>query len=523
VRIKVEGEGLTHGGYGMARYKHIDTSPRLLPVDLGRQLLPGTFEHALSHLLDHEVDLSCFDARFCNDETGATAYPPAMLLKVVLFAYSRGIVSSRGIERACRDQVTFIALCGDSGPHFTTIANFVSTVGEDIARVFAAVLAICDRQGLLGREMFAIDGVKLPSNAAKRRSGTRADFERQATKLETAAQTMLQRHREADARPIEPDLAAKEARRVERLQRDAAQIRHWLAQHPADRRGVKGALRKSNRTDNESAKMATGKGVIQGYTGVAAVDGKHQIIVAAQAHGTGSEQELLVPVVAAMQGILAEHSVVIADAGYHSEANLQQLAAMKVEALIADTGMRGRDARFATQDRHQATPDPLYDKAKPEKKATPYPPGDFTYDAAAKTCVCPAGKSLFRHGRGVINGFAVVRFEGAQRDCLPCAHRQRCLRTPDQTKTRQVAFFQGKAASTPASHTDQMRQRIDSPAGRARYGERFATVEPVFGNLRYNKGLDRFTLRGRKKVDAQWKLFCLVHNIEKLAHHGYAQ
>ena len=507
----------------MARYKHIDTSPRLLPVDLARQLLPGTFEHALDHLLDHEIDLSSFDARFCNDETGATAYPPAMLLKVVLFAYSQGIVSSRGIERACREQVTFIALCGDSGPHFTTIANFVSTVGEDIARVFAAVLAICDRQGLLGREMFAIDGVKLPSNAAKSRSGTRADFERQATKLEAAAQTMLQRHREEDAKPVEPDLAAKEAKRIARLQRDAAQIRGWLAQHPAERRGVKGAVRKSNRTDNESAKMATGKGVIQGYTGVAAVDGKHQIIVEAQAHGTGSEQELLVPVVAAMKDILAEHSVITADAGYHSEANLQQLAAMKVDALIADNGMRQRDERFATQGRHQEAPDPLHDKENPEKKATTYQPSDFTYDAAAKSCVCPAGKSLYSHGGSVINGYAVVRFEGAQRDCLPCSHRARCLRTPEKTKTRQVAFFHGKAATTPESHTDRMKQRIDSPAGRARYGRRFATVEPVFGNLRYNKGLDRFTLRGRKKVDGQWKLFCLVHNIEKLAHHGYAQ
>ncbi len=67
----------------MARYKYIDTSPRLLPVDLSRQLLPGTFEHALNHLLDHEVDLSGFDARYCNDETGASAYPPAMLLKIV--------------------------------------------------------------------------------------------------------------------------------------------------------------------------------------------------------------------------------------------------------------------------------------------------------------------------------------------------------------------------------------------------------------------------------------------------------
>jgi hypothetical protein len=97
------------------------------------------------------------------------------------------------------------------------------------------------------------------------------------------------------------------------------------------------------------------------------------------------------------------------------------------------------------------------------------------------------------------------------------------LRTPEKTKTRQVAFFRGKAATTPESYTDRMKKRIDSPEGRARYGERFATVEPVFANLRYNKGLDRFTLRGQAKVDAQWKLFCLVHNIEKLAHHGYAQ
>ena len=79
----------------MARYKDIDTSPRFLAVDLQRQLLPGTFEFALNRLLDHELDLSGFDSRFNNDVTGATAYPPAMLLKVILFAYSQGIISSR--------------------------------------------------------------------------------------------------------------------------------------------------------------------------------------------------------------------------------------------------------------------------------------------------------------------------------------------------------------------------------------------------------------------------------------------
>lgn len=239
----------------MARYKIIDTSPRFLPVDLQKQLVPGTFEHALDWLIDHELDLTPFDARHKNDDDGAPAYPPGMLLKVVLFAYSRGLISSRSIERACREQVTFIALSGDEAPHFTTIADFVSRLGEHIAPLFAKVLYLCDKQGLIGREMFAIDGVKLPSNASKAKSGTRAEFTERAAKLEKAAEAMLARHREEDAKAETP-MTEKDAKRLERLQRDATQMREWLTGNPKDRPGAKGGIRKSNLTDNESAKPA---------------------------------------------------------------------------------------------------------------------------------------------------------------------------------------------------------------------------------------------------------------------------
>jgi len=392
----------------MARYKQIDTQPKFLPVDLARQLLPGTFEHAVHHLVEHAIDLSPFDERFRNDATGAPAYPPALLLQVVLAAYAHGVVSSRGIERLCREHVTFIALCGDQPPPFTTIADCISTQGDAIARVFAAVVAICDREGLIGREMFAIDGVKLPSNASKRRSGTRADFERYATKLEATAHAILQRHRAADARPSERPLPEKDRRRVERLQRDAAELRAWL-------------------------------------------------------------------------------------------------------------------------ERHRAKPDALYDKSRPVEppdQSRRYQPHDFQYDPVARTCVCPAGKSLYRKGKHLVIGTHVgEQFRGATRDGVPCPVRARCLRHPEKTATRQVMFFSGRVTRPPGrreTHTARMRARIDTPAGRARYAARFGTVEPVFGNLCYNKGLTRFTLRRRAKVDAQWKLFCLVHNIEKLAGLGYA-
>ena len=537
----------------MARYKIIDTSPRFLPVDLRQQLMAGTFEHALDWLVDHELDLTGFDARYKNDDDGAPAYPPGLLLKVVLFAYSRGMISSRQIERACHEQVTFIALSGDEAPHFTTIANFVSRVGEHIAPLFAKVLYLCDKQGLIGREMFAIDGVKLPSNASKAKSGTRAEFTERATKLEKAAEAMLARHRAEDAKAETP-MAVKDAKRVERLQRDAKQMREWLSSNPEDRKGAKGAIRKSNLTDNESAKMATSKGIIQGYCGVAAVDAKHQIVVGAEAHGTGSEQALLVPVVKAIVPLMAKgekgekdskeskgsserkkgnegnetpgsearkSTLITADAGYHSEANLAALDQMNINALIADNLMRGRDERFADQAKHQTQPDPLHHKCATKKDGL-FRPGDFNYDATVGTCICPAGQSLHSCGTNcTVNGRTHHKFQGSRTTCGNCALRAKCLRHPDRTKTRQVAFF-AKHQPSPLPHTQRMKERIDSHEGKRLYGDRFATVEPVFGNLRHNKGLDRFTLRGQKKVDGQWKLYCMVQNIEKLAKHGYA-
>ncbi len=271
-------------------------------------------------------------------------------------------MSSRDIEQTCRENIVFMVLSGDSIPHFTTVAGFVRELKDEIANLFTQVLFLCDAQGLIGREMFAIDGVKLPSNASKARSGTRAEFKRQADKIEAEVKKMLDRHREADDKPQEPGLVEKQTQRVERLQKDAAQLREWLKDNPEDRLGAKGSIRKSNRTDNESAKMATSKGVIQGYTGVAAVDSQCQIIVEAQAHGTGSEQALLLPVVEAMRDLIEPDSIVTADAGYHSEENLKALAGMKVEALIADNGMRQRDERFVDQAKHKDKPDPLWDK-----------------------------------------------------------------------------------------------------------------------------------------------------------------
>ena len=126
-----------------------------------------------------------------------------------------------------------------------------------------------------------------------------------------------------------------------------------MNEHPKDRLGVKGDPIMSNLTDNESAKMATDKGVIQGYTGVATVDDKHQIVVHAQAFGTGSENALLAPVVDATAALRTADTVLTADAGYHSKAVLEHLHEQGVSAFIADNQYRQRDPNAADQDVHR--------------------------------------------------------------------------------------------------------------------------------------------------------------------------
>lgn len=510
----------------MARFKPVDMSPRFLPVVLEQQIMPGSFEHALHVLIDTEFDLSSLHARFNNDDTGAPAYDPAVLLKVVLLAYSRGIISSRAIERACRENVLFMAMSGDTQPAYTTIASFIRQLSDDIAAIFTEVILICDRQGLIGREIFAIDGIKLPSNASKAKSGTHAELAHQADRIEERVRKLLKEHRRRDAKGEASEQPCAHVARLESLRNEAESIREFLRTHKK-RTGEAGkwAERKSNTTDNDSAKMATAKGVIQGYTGAATVDDACQIIVAAYAHGSGSKQSLLLPMIERAMPYASGRTVMAADAGYHSEANLKQLHEQGIPALIADGLMRRRDERFKEQAKYKGRPDPLANKTPLVQSpgSGKFQPADFHYDAAADRCICPAGKTLYSNGQNCIaNGRQYRKFTGAKQHCLPCELRSQCLRTPDKTSVRQVAIFH-KSQASPLKHTEAMKQRIDSPQGRALYGRRMATVEPVFGNLRYNKRLDRFTLRGQRKVDTQWQLYCLVHNIEKLAHHGYAR
>lgn len=513
----------------MARYKHYDYGQtKLLPISYERQILPGTFEHTLSYLIDNKIDLSVFEARYQNDGTGAPAYDPALLLKIVLFAYSKGITSSRQIAALCREHVVFMALSADTTPHFTTIADFVSSLGEEITRIFRDVLLVCDEAGLIGKEMFAVDGVKLPSNASKEWSGTKADLRKKADKMQRAVTHLLTQHRQNDLSATDAQMEAARVQQLQTLNKAIEKVEGFLATH-SDKLGRSGKPKQSNITDNESAKMPTSKGVVQGYNGVAMVDAKAQVIVHAEAHGEGQESGLLQPMVEGtretfnaleLSDDVMQEAKLTADAGYCSEQNMAYLFEHGVDAYVADNLYRKRDPRFKDAERHvPRRPDAPF--AKPKKEKTLYANTDFHLADDHSHCVCPAGKRINRNTvRTTIGDFEAMTFRGTLATCTSCPLRAKCLRHPARTPFRQVAFFLGRAAHKPEKYLEKMKRKIDSDQGRYQYSRRLGTVEPVFGNIRHTHRLNRFSLRGRKKVNTQWLLFCLVHNIGKVQRHG---
>ncbi len=145
----------------MARYKGYDyTQTVMVPVLLNNQLLPGTLEFAIQALVERRIDTSIFGSRYKNDETGCPAYDPKILLKVILFAYARGIIASRKIEQACRENITFMALACGQVPDHSAVAAFVAFLKEEIASLFRDILLVCAEQDLLGGTHFALDGAK---------------------------------------------------------------------------------------------------------------------------------------------------------------------------------------------------------------------------------------------------------------------------------------------------------------------------------------------------------------------------
>ncbi|XZY90032.1 transposase [Microbulbifer sp. CnH-101-G] len=210
--------------------------------------------------------------------------------------------------------------------------------------------------------------------------------------------------------------------------------------------------------------------------------------------------------------------IITADTGFSNDANYSYLREKGINAYIPDNKFRSRDKAFVKQK-------VKYGKRNQKGRASAeqtFSASEFTFNKKKKTCICPAGKSmLLLKEDHVSEGKKKLSFEGRLTDCRECSLKNQCMRNPDSADSRKghgrqvsLTWTNGRTA------TDWMKKRVDSNEGKTIYGHRMSVVEPVFGNIGTNKRLNRFSLRGKSKVQGQWQMFCLVHNIEKLMRYG---
>jgi IS5 family transposase len=256
------------------------------------------------------------------------------------------------------------------------------------------------------------------------------------------------------------------------------------------------------------------------------VDGSHQIVVCAEAFGEGGDGSAARVMlegaqmnleVAGCGATVLQEAVFSADTGFFSNENLQACEELGVDAYIPDPKFRKRDPRLKDAGRFRRPTD--RHKKQYQSKRKTYGPEDFRFDPTTGRLICPAGKKMCGSGSQSRRGdYRMESYRALKSSCAGCQLRAKCIRNPNQAGPRTVRYFRLDGNE---SLTSRMKKKIDTVEGRRIYSRRLGNVEPVFANIRAQKGMDRFTLRGWQKVNVQWKLYCLVHNLEKLGGYGW--
>lgn len=466
-----------------APFRNYDTNqPFVLPPDL-REWLPADHEVYFIMEVVGALDLAeiyhYYDFAPVKNERGEIvgerpksnrgmpAYDPRMMVGLLLYAYVKGTPGSRTIAKKCQEDVGFRIISGNQQPHFTVIAEFRRIHLKALAKLFVQGLKLCEMAGMVNLREVALDGSKVKANASKHKAMSYDRMVKKEAELRAEIEELLRQAARTDEEEDQkygkdkqggelPEELARRETRLKKIQQAKAQLeqeakeeaerrkkeREELEQKAADEgRTVPGKPPKiseapdpkaqKNFTDPESRIMVNSdKAFIQGYNAQVVVDGKSQVIVAAEV----TDQAADAPHALWMMDQVKENTGryperTLNDAGYFSEENVLGLNARGTEPFIA-TG------RQKHSDKPVAAP------------------------------------------RGPIPKNATIK--------------------------------------------ERMRRKLQTLAGKAVYALRKSIVEPVFGQIR-TRGLVRFWLRGVEKVNGEWSLWCLTHNLLKLYRSGRAE
>ncbi|MDO9150486.1 MAG: IS1182 family transposase [Methylotenera sp.] len=458
-------------------------------------LLPEGHECYLYADLFQQLDTTTIESGYSIK--GQNAYHPKQIVSILIYAYSRGVFSSRQIERRCREDLSFMFIAQMNCPNFRVLSDFRKDHGDFFQACFKQTVKLALALKLASLGHISLDGSKFKANSSKHKAMSYGRLKEKEQALSAEIDALIE---QANRCGQEEDQAYKERTGYE-LPEDLKHKQGRLAKIKAAKKALEHREEQLNPgqniedkkqisfADTEARIMGKNGNFDYAYNAQISVDADLQIIVGQHVSQNANDKQEIEPALKALQdtaGRLPEQ--LSADNGYLSGDNLQALEHSRTDAYIAtDKGEKSHKTPLDSSDRKLVK-------------------ADFEYHEADNTFICPKGQVLKLKRQGQ-DGSRV--YQGSSEVCTGCLLQSRCCQSA-----------KGEARTINTDDKEPLRQQMNSKmateSAKAVYRKRKTIVEPVFGHIK-NSGFRGFSVRGKEKVAGEFSLVCATHNIKKIA------
>lgn len=423
---------------------------------------------------------------------GEPAYDARGMAKILIYAYMRGITSSREMARQCEENLAFRYLTRGHCPDFRTIALFRRRKRHLLRWVFKKTVSLARQMGMARLGLVALDSVKMPANANAGKRMTAAQLNEQIQKLDEYLREVEASDRKEDgqygseARGDELPAEIKGAQqRREQLEKALSVLTERQAAARRD------PPQNVSTVDPEAPWVKKGGKLVRGYSGQVAADSEHQVIVGVKATAQATDNEQLNPMLQEVETTAGQApGQLVADSGYYSDEAV-------VEASKSETDCLVPDSETAAQ---------LNNPKRGESETAVYSARQFIYDEGKDEFTCPQGKTLTLARNRTRQGQAMKIYRCS--DCPDCPVRTQC--------TNHVSGLRSLELRADHAKVRKLREKVTTEDGKAIYKKRKAIIEPIFGRWQHNWGIRRLRLRGLAGFSVELHLMAIGHNLTKL-------
>ncbi|VAW49476.1 Transposase, IS4 family [hydrothermal vent metagenome] len=457
-------------------------------------LLPEDHECPVYKSLFEQIDTSALEDKYSY--IGQNAYHPKLIVSILIYAYSRGVYSSREIEKRCNEDLSFMLIAEKNCPNFRVLSDFRQDNTKFFHDCFKQTVKLALELKLASLGHISLDGSKFKANSSKHKAMSYKRLKEQEKRLSAEIDELVaiatrcdeeenQAYREKTGYEIPEDLKHKEGRLEKIKAAKAALEEREESLYP----GKKIEDKKQISFADTDARIMGKKGNFDyRYNGQISVDADNQIIVGQHVSQHANDTQEVTTALDGLKeaaGKLPERMSL--DNGYMSGGNLDSLNKETVDAYIATN--KGEKSHKETLD-------------ESDRKLVK---ADFNYDEEQDYFTCPGEQQL----RVVIEGKEGSKtYQGSSEGCNACSYQPRCCGSK-----------KGEARRIKTDDKEGLRRamnaKMEEEKSKEIYKERKVIVEPVFGQIK-NRGFLGFSLRGKEKVAGEFSLVCATHNMKKI-------